>query len=539
MPYYGSRSTFQCIQATFELDIWLGQPDWRAAKIDNSTLKIALECNHPLVAEDRCLLRKFIHWSREGFGILIALGLLSPAAGCGVDPNPDWIGNVGVYNYSPSVIQSGSTRQVWWCGEASNPDDSSQDTDAILYESINLKTDAIDGPRTVMAETPHAWDSAFTCNPQVIGGTFSPFGDGKSYTYAMYYVGTAAPSGLGNSIGVAFSNDGISWRKYPQPIIKSSSSNYGVGQPAAYNTDGKSAITLFYEDSDPTLSHIAATSSDGVHFTTEGTLTTAGLDSDDPQASWGDIAYDTKTNSWYAIFNRTLRAPSTTGGVIERGQLGVELYRIPASSLLTGATPWQDVDTIDTSVTGYESNFLAGFVRDPYDNINVGTYPDIEMYVTESDPQPSWRDSPAAAAITASPHFWELHLEKWVPSNSTLPLSRYFNGKVHEVTTGWVDPSGGFGLQSVLGQLYQSPQNGATLPFYGCKHGGTDYFVSLDSACEGQRILGKDGYAYSQPVAGLNLVALYRCRTSSDHFVSKNPNCEGQITDELLGYVVP
>jgi hypothetical protein len=77
------------------------------------------------------------------------------------------------------------------------------------------------------------------------------------------------------------------------------------------------------------------------------------------------------------------------------------------------------------------------------------------------------------------------------------------------------------------------------VPFYGCKSGQEDYFVSLDMGCEGQRILGKDGYGYSKPVSGLKLVALFRCSTGHDHFVSQDPKCEGKTTDELLGYVVP
>lgn len=422
-----------------------------------------------------------------------------------------------------------------------NPADRSQQSDAIRYESINLTADSVDGPRTVMAEARHAWDSAFSCNPRVIGGIFkNPFDDGQSYQYAMYYVGTAAVSGLGNSIGVAFSNDGISWRKYPTPIIQDGASeNYGPGQPAAYNADGKAAITLLYEESDSTVRHIEATSADGLHFTVQGTLTCAGLDPDDPQASWGDIAYDSKTHSWYALFNRQLRAPSTTGNVLERGQLGVELYRIPASSLLTGATPWQQLDTIDTNMTGYESNFIAGFVHDVYGNLNVGSYPDIDMYVAESSPQPSWDASPGDAANTALPQNWTIHLEKWSPNSSSLPFYQYFNGKVHEVTTGWIDPSGGFHQESLLGHLEPAPRQGADLSFYACKRGRSDYFVSLDSACEGQRILGRDGYGYSRPVAGLELVGLYRCSTGHDHFVSQNPGCEGQKEDEFLGYALP
>ena len=91
------------------------------------------------------------------------------------------VGRPGTYNYSPSVIETGNTRQFWWCSPGVNPNDLSQNTDAIYYESINMSTLATDGPVLVMAETPGAWDSAFTCNPKVIGGIFqNPLGMGKT-----------------------------------------------------------------------------------------------------------------------------------------------------------------------------------------------------------------------------------------------------------------------------------------------------------------------------------------------------------------------
>ena len=103
-----------------------------------------------------------------------------------------------------------------------------------------------------------------------------------------------------------------------------------------------------------------------------------------------------------------------------------------------------------------------------------------------------------------------------------------------------IDPNAGFALQSTLGHLYESPQQGATLPLYSCKLGSMDYFISRDSACERYRVLGTVGYGYSGPVAGLNLVPLYRCKTGAAlHFVSTDPNCEGQETNELLGYARP
>jgi hypothetical protein len=472
--------------------------------------------------------------------VLVALGMMLVTVSCSTAQlGAGMIGRVGKYDYSPSVIQSGNVRQFWWCGLAVNPTRSSQTTDAILYESVDLTTGETEGPLTVLAETKGAWDSVYLCNPKVIGGSFdNPLGDGQSFQYAMYYVGTS--DGNTNNIGVAFSQDGITWKKYPQPVIRTASRNgYGVGQPAVYNSDHKAAISMFYEDSNPTCHHVAATSNDGVHFTVQGTLTTNGLNPDNPEPTWGDMAYDPTSGYWYAVYNSPIRDPTTTGGEAERGSYGVTLYKIPNDSLLTGSTPWQEFHTIDTNMTGYESNHLAGFVRDPNGNINIGVYPTLDIYITVTNPQPSWDASPANVAKGARPDSWDITPVQWAPGNPLMELRKYYNGTSHVVTTGWVSASGGFTLESSLGHIYEGPQQGATVPFYACKNGSKDYFVSLDKACEGQRILGKNGYGYAQPDKSLNLVAVYRCSTKQDHFVSLDSKCEGETTDKLLGYVLP
>jgi hypothetical protein len=128
----------------------------------------------------------------------------------------------------------------------------------------------------------------------------------------------------------------------------------------------------------------------------------------------------------------------------------------------------------------------------------------------------------------------------WNPGQDTsLALNRFSTGSVHEVTTGWVDPLAGFKLEELLGHLDANPLRGATVPWYGCKAGASNYFVSLDVDCEGARILGKMGYGYAQADAGRQLIPLYRCSSARDHFVSKDPKCEGQKTDMLLGYAAP
>ena len=477
--------------------------------------------------------------------MFLATGIAIANVGCAVSPVARTgvvVGLGGSYNYSPSVIQSGQQQQFWWCARAANPADPSQSTDTIQYQSIDLSTGMTQSAVTVLAETAGAWDAAFVCNPRVIKGTFNnPLGDGHTYGYEMFYVATAASTGISNSIGAAFSNDGITWNKYPHPIILSSdAASYGVGQPTAYNSDGKSGIVMFYEDYTGNLRHIEADSTDGIHFTVQGTLTTVGLDPNNGNPSWGDAGYDPVTKYWYAGFQLPPRPPQTTGDVIERGQYGIQLYRIPNDSLLTGNTPWQLVKTFDTNLTGYESNFLPGFLHDGFGNLNVGAYPEIKLFPSVSDPPPAWDASPADAGKSGDLFQWVIGSASWSPDEQTVPLNRYANLMTYEVTSGWVDPGADFKLQSTLGHLYVTPQNGADFPIYGCKTGTIDYFLSHDSGCEKERVLGLNGFGYGKLPAGVATVPLYRCFSDGKaHFVSHDPKCEGRGAGELLGYALP
>ena len=484
-------------------------------------------------------------FARAGIRWIFALCVAGSATGCGVHfrhlPAGSIAGRDAAYDYSPTVLQSGNLVQVWWCGTDDNTSDRSQISDAIEYQSVDLSTNARSVPIAVLEQTQNAWDAAYLCNPKVVRGVFAnPVGDGATYTYAMYYVATSATTGLNNSIGVAFSNDGAVWKKYPHPIVTASIKGlYGVGQPAVFNSNHQSNILMFYEDSTIGNGHVAVSSSDGVHFTPLGLLTAKGLDPANPQASWGDMAYDPKSGYWYASFNLPTRDPATTGMVAERGQYGIQLYRIPNASLFTGETPWQLLTIIDTTQTGYESNFLSSFLRDPYGNLNVGDYPKIKMYTSISNPPAVWNASPAQAGASGSIADWDLSTAVWTPDQPLRALQLYSNQMAHEATTGWVDPAGGWVLQSTLGHLYEGPQSGATLPLFSCKTGTTDYFVSTDRSCAGALLLGTIGYGYAKPVAGLPLVALYRCSTGTDDFISNDARCDAKATPQLLGYTLP
>ncbi len=116
-------------------------------------------------------------------------------------------------------------------------------------------------------------------------------------------------------------------------------------------------------------------------------------------------------------------------------------------------------------------------------------------------------------------------------------FNRYSGPKGHYETAG-PQPSG-YSFEFSLGELAMT-QLPNTQPIYSCS-AGTDEFSSLSSNCEGQTVIGTEGYVYSSQSAGPATVPLYRCRvtaTPSTHFDSHDPNCEGQTTDGFLGYLV-
>jgi hypothetical protein len=195
--------------------------------------------------------------------------------------------------------------------------------------------------------------------------------------------------------------------------------------------------------------------------------------------------------------------------------------------------------TVDTNLTGYESNFLPSLLHDKYGNINIGSYPKLELFVSTAIPAPAWDASPESAGQSGSIFQWAIAVNAYDPTAGLLSLQRYRNDKTFDVTSGWADPVKFF-PDTTLGHLYAAPRNGANQAFYSCKVDSLGYFVSLDPACEGQRILGVNGYGWAQKPAGTAAIALYSCTSSQyGRFLSKDPACEGNGTGKLLAYGLP
>lgn len=508
---------------------------------------------------------------RVGTAALAALALLLTAAPAHASTTigGPFLGATGFYDYSDSGIRdtAAGTETHWWCG-----DTAAHQTDTILEQQYRLSDWSVTIPeRQVLAEGPSgAWDSAYTCNPTVVQGSFvNPFGDGLSYTYAMYYVGTT--SGSDNSIGAAFSNDGTSWRKYPNPVLTFNDPGhgyYGYAQPNAVIVGGR--VELLFEDSDapatptPGPTRLGATrpavparaqvrhvhgaapvpavsthwytiaNSDGATFAGPALITSVGLPT--PTPSWGGAAYDPADGRWYAAFNALNRDPSTTGAVAENGQPGITLYA--TSNLDTGT--WTQLDAIDTVVTGSEANFIAGLLRDPNGDLSSAFLPSVRVDLSQSWPRPAYNAYGAALGNSGQFNQWQIAWHQWTPGQPWRTLQRVdYAGGHHEVTTGWWDSSV-YHLENInLGKLAEAPTGAATVPVYLCKAAATDYVDTLRPDCNGSYQSGVLGYI--SPTPGAGLIPIYSCISAVGHFVSPSPACEGTTVDPLepaglLGY---
>lgn len=414
------------------------------------------------------------------------------------------------YDYAPSMYQEGNVQKFWWCGLGTVPG-TTFNTDVIYYRSYNFDTSQWSAITMVLWPSSGRWDGYYVCDPSVIRGKFYNPEDGQTYSHAMYYTATDRSDGANNKIGLALSNDGIAWIKYSLPVISPQTfpaSTYGAGQAATYNTDGGSRLYVFHTDDSTSYGTRmwARFTADGLSFDPPVLLSNEGA----PLNANSDFAYDWNSQNFYAAIG----LPGRTG---DRETLGFVLAKMPATDFLKGSGVWKKLGTVNTNLTGNYLNHSPGLLRDMYGNVTPWL-PAIEAYFAKG---------------TNDPETWELTEVIWDPDPLTLPLKSYFNPSTfyHKATTGYIDP--GFNLEGTLGYLFMGPRVGA-IPLYGCRSASSDFFMSPDGKCEGQFILGVNGWIFSTARPGTQ--ALYRCFTGFDHFVSPDLACESWTTESLLGY---
>lgn len=459
--------------------------------------------------------------------ILSAAVLVSAQAGWkGPDAQPLFINeaNPKGYNYAPSIITENGTTDIWWCGQG--------ETDVIFHRSYNPQT-GFSPAQIVFQPTPGSWNRQYVCDPSVIKGSFTNPADGQRYSYAMYYSGADNQPGNNNQIGLSLSNDKINWVDFPTPVISSinpavAQSNYGSGQPATFNIDGRSSLFIFTTDlSGPQGVNgfgdlYVRRTSDGVHFDKPVRVPNVASDGTTINPN-SDFGYDHATGDVYVITGlpgRNCRQVACKDPARnpdrETYQLG--LFRMPMEALLSGnPAKWTPIGYLNSDVTGFYLNHSPGFQRDSYGNITP-FLPNITVFFSGGDPYPgTWRIA-AATATRAS---------------DRAPLRQTLGPSGHWVTTGYVGAD--YEFERNFGSLFLLSKPG-TSKLMSCV-AGTDHFLSRDANCEGHTPLGQTGYIYDAQQPGS--YPIFRCNAGGhDHFVSADPNCEGQSSEGLLGYTL-
>ncbi|MFD5598561.1 hypothetical protein ACFWHR_00760 [Leucobacter sp. NPDC058333] len=461
--------------------------------------------------------------------LAIGVGILVPAtaASAAVTPTPGALFTHGGYDYAPSVIEENGVRKIWWCGEAATDGYMS---DAIFYREQNIATGSLSEIKQVLTPRPNTptWDKSYICDPSVVKGSFQNPDNGQTYTYALYYTATdRGPGssylgthldGTNNRIGVAWSNDGVTWTKYSQnPVIYprvSPTDAYGAGQAATYNAGGSSVQVVYHDNSTAGTSLWKRTSTNGRTFSSESLLSLSGL-APSGQLTYGsnfDVAYQPSESMWYGVFPLPRRDP-------DRETYRMVIARMPAASFPSGT--WQKLGYIDSNATGAYLNHSPGIARTGLGQVSTAST-GLTTLFSSGDNNPS---------------SWDLRTARWTATPGTAALKRYYNKPQvrHQVTTG--PATGGGVYEQTLGYLPQAP-TGAAVPLYGCVFSGGDFFLSLNANCEGSSPLGINGYIYPSAPTGLATAPIYRCYTGQDHFVSRQANCEGVKVEATLGYLL-
>lgn len=135
------------------------------------------------------------------------------------------------------------------------------------------------------------------------------------------------------------------------------------------------------------------------------------------------------------------------------------------------------------------------------------------------------------------------------PHYSLVPLTRYHepNGYHYVTTPGHPPPAvnPAYVAEGTLGSLVATNVPG-TGELWSCRFSGGHYvsqFLSLNAGCEGQTRIAALGWIFLNPPSNVPSAEIWRCATyvpnaNSDYFVSLQSNCEGQHVDGPLGYLV-
>lgn len=165
-----------------------------------------------------------------------------------------------IYNYCPSIFVEDGVTHIYYCTNTS-PN--------IVTDSIGYRY-SLDGvtysDETIVLQTARdqsAWDSAHTCDPDVIKGEFH--WNGETYSYLMAYLGCDTRDNEGNEVGLAVAkepggpfikldhlNPFVAFERDVSNKSRRNAFQWGVGTPSLVSMDKKGQVMLIYSRNDLT-----------------------------------------------------------------------------------------------------------------------------------------------------------------------------------------------------------------------------------------------------------------------------------------------
>lgn len=344
--------------------------------------------------------------------LLLALSMVAGPALAQIVYDGIILGRASRWDGYPSHLYFSGKHYIWWCSQGNNAD--------VIYRSTKTGSLGPGGWSTfaqVFSEAQSPWATHHTCDPSVIRGTFSY--NGVAYSYAMYYTSDTNASGVGgnNSIGVAFSKDGVSWTSYPNAIILpgGTGTGYGAGMSGvAFNkTTGKLMHAYLDSSVNPLLR--LSESGNGINFTplpgTATQLHAAGRLGNDGQGP--DISYNTADRHWYAAIKN-----HDPQGIYD-GETRV-LRAINADDLLGS---WQVIGIFNSGVTGWTQNHNPGLGKNSDGTLYLDSQGWAYVFFTVGNPRPdvgSWEVAQGRFRVGASPSQVVIDVNATVPGYLTV-----------------------------------------------------------------------------------------------------------------------
>ncbi len=290
----------------------------------------------------------------------------------------------------PSHFQEGSLQRIYFCGTSSlSP--AGKNIDGIFRISKSGSLLPVGGwsssPTEVLNHSTIAWATHHVCDPTVVRGNFE-YG-GTTYQYALYFTADDGSTAVGvnGAIGLALSNDGLSWVALTSPIVLPANGfngSYGAG------AQGVAAVTytypptwaMVYQDTSLGYKLYLRSSVDGISW--PGSPLDSHITDTLPGASAPDIAYNAHDCKWYVSVNTF----TATEGI-------VTILKANNPNDLDG--PWSVIGSFGLASTGQVSNHNPGLARDAAGNLLVDAsgfgyvFLSVGPAAAPGSPFPDWR----------------------------------------------------------------------------------------------------------------------------------------------------